>query len=286
MLISSFPNRIPKDRVSDLNSLILKTTLTFLRSNYHEVEDGWEMRLRKLHDDFLFIPCLGKIEARIGSDVKIIGPGELMFVPEGIQHSARLVDSTQPFHVMAIHFHLQDQVGGLFARRFSNCFLPFSPFKFWSHIFKNMIALQNSNANLAQEYANQYIKSFLSECISRGTRLKPDLRQQNSRIITAIERIYEDLTSDLSIETLAGVCGLSTVQFRKLFKNSMGMSPKKYIAGYRLKTAAKALRCSQASVKKIAYDVGFEEERYFHLCFKKSYGMTPGQYREQGLTQM
>jgi AraC-like DNA-binding protein len=46
----------------------------------------------------------------------------------------------------------------------------------------------------------------------------------------------------------------------------------------RLKRAAQYLEKSQLSVSEIAYEVGFNDPKYFSRYFKEEFGMVPSEY--------
>ena len=50
----------------------------------------------------------------------------------------------------------------------------------------------------------------------------------------------------------------------------------------RMKRACAMLRESDQTVEVIAMESGYENVEHFNRLFKKSYGMTPVQYRRQG----
>ena len=50
----------------------------------------------------------------------------------------------------------------------------------------------------------------------------------------------------------------------------------------RMKKARALLRETNQTVETIAAEVGYENVEHFNRLFKKSYGITPVQYRKQG----
>ncbi|MFD0888956.1 helix-turn-helix transcriptional regulator, partial [Streptosporangium algeriense] len=58
--------------------------------------------------------------------------------------------------------------------------------------------------------------------------------------------------------------------------------PLAYLTWWRLATAARLLRESDASVAEVASQVGYGSEFAFGNAFKRVYGAAPGRYRRQG----
>ncbi len=70
-----------------------------------------------------------------------------------------------------------------------------------------------------------------------------------------------------------------TLLFNKL-KALTGQTPSKFLKNFRMKRAAQLLADSDYRISKIAEMVGFRDDRYFSECFKKQYGVAPGNYRK------
>jgi AraC-like DNA-binding protein len=52
------------------------------------------------------------------------------------------------------------------------------------------------------------------------------------------------------------------------------------VTSWRIQLAAENLRGSDASIRKVAADVGYESEAAFNRAFKRVTGTTPGRWRE------
>lgn len=92
--------------------------------------------------------------------------------------------------------------------------------------------------------------------------------------------INTHLLERLDVVTLAKECGLSEDYLSYLFKKNMGINLSKYIRAQRLQASKEMLK-ENYSVSDIAYYLGFCSESYFISCFKKEYGKTPKQFRNQ-----
>jgi len=76
------------------------------------------------------------------------------------------------------------------------------------------------------------------------------------------------------------MCNISSVYFRRLFKEQTGMSPTEYRTHLRLVQGAELLRFGTASVSEISDRLGFVDSAYFAKIFKEKYGVTPLAYRK------
>ncbi len=102
---------------------------------------------------------------------------------------------------------------------------------------------------------------------------------EDPRISMVIDYILTHPTQKYSSKHLSEMSGLSESTFRRLFKKQTGKTPNDFNRNLKLITAARLLLLTDDYVNDIAYEVGFEDANYFIRVFKKSFGMTPRQYR-------
>ncbi len=59
------------------------------------------------------------------------------------------------------------------------------------------------------------------------------------------------------------------------------MTVKKFVNDIRLRRAAQILSNKNIHVSEVAYSVGFSDQSYFGKCFKRKYGMSPSEYKQE-----
>ena len=101
------------------------------------------------------------------------------------------------------------------------------------------------------------------------------------KILPAIEYIAKNYNKNICNDELASVTELSTVYFRKLFKEVMGISLIKYIQSVKTKKAKEMLSSDYSSITDIAYSLGYDNVYEFSRSFKKYVGISPTQYEKQ-----
>lgn len=94
-----------------------------------------------------------------------------------------------------------------------------------------------------------------------------------------LEYIDEHLDKELSIAQLAGLAGMGSHYFRKLFTVSTGMPVHEYVLQARIKRAQHLLRHVDQSIVEIALRVGFSSQSHFTAEFHRRLGVTPAAYR-------
>ena len=87
--------------------------------------------------------------------------------------------------------------------------------------------------------------------------------------------------TDLSLERIADQVHLSANYVSTLFKKHSGMNISDYIIKIRMEHAAGLLSATNFRTYEIAERVGYTNSQYFSVLFKKFYGMTPKEYRNQ-----
>jgi AraC-like DNA-binding protein len=108
-------------------------------------------------------------------------------------------------------------------------------------------------------------------------------RTGDPRIAASLRHLRENLGRDLSVEDLARQSGLGTVRFRQLFQEATGRSPRQFLVRARLTEAASQLRRTSDSIATLAARCGFPTEGHFYATFRREYGVTPRQWRKQGV---
>ena len=91
--------------------------------------------------------------------------------------------------------------------------------------------------------------------------------------------IRQNLETDVTMQEVARQVGTSYSNFRRLFREHMGISPIQYQQELRLQLACELIAYSDLSIKEIAYRLHFESPDYFSTKFKKKTGVTPSDYR-------
>lgn len=111
-----------------------------------------------------------------------------------------------------------------------------------------------------------------------GEKQAKALKQANN-VIDLINAEYRD--PSLSAQTIADKMNLSYAYLSRGFRQATGQSIANYINHVRLEEARMLLLQPDIRIKSIPSMVGFENQQYFFVIFKKQYGETPGAYRDR-----
>lgn len=102
------------------------------------------------------------------------------------------------------------------------------------------------------------------------------------QIARALLLLHRDIAAPWSADSLAKEVALSRSAFMDRFKSVIGVPPIRYLTMWRLETAKLQLRESDKPAGQIAHLVGYESEAAFSRAFKREFGLSPSQWREQG----
>ena len=122
---------------------------------------------------------------------------------------------------------------------------------------------------------------MIQEILLRGNMLNE--KGLDREHIDFASRILRDFTSVGSMTELAEQCGLSRAVFFRKFRETFGMSPGQYREQQRLNHVRIQLENSSKSLKEIADICGFDNALYLSSRFRKIFGVSPRDYRQNYL---
>ncbi len=105
----------------------------------------------------------------------------------------------------------------------------------------------------------------------------------DERIARTLKIIHEAPVQRWSVESLAGIAGMSRSSFCERFTALVGRSPLRYQNEWRLTLARDLLARRQARVGEIGLSIGYESEAAFSRAYKALFGHSPrGDHKAQG----
>ena len=98
----------------------------------------------------------------------------------------------------------------------------------------------------------------------------------------ALRLIHGDPAAPWTVAGLAAATGASRAAFARRFTALVGQAPMTYVTHWRLDLAAESLRNTDATLSKIAGQVGYANAFALTVAFKRVRGVTPLHYRNGG----
>lgn len=115
--------------------------------------------------------------------------------------------------------------------------------------------------------ASEAVKTLPSSCLTRS---------QARRVLDYIESA---LSRELTLSELAGVADLSLHHFARMFKQTIGLPPHRYVLERRVEKAKIMLRATGASLVDISLSTGFSSQSHFTSTFSRIVGATPAEFQ-------
>jgi AraC family transcriptional regulator len=95
----------------------------------------------------------------------------------------------------------------------------------------------------------------------------------------AVEYVQENMVEDISFRDVAAHLKMSAYHFARMFKQSTGESPHRYIVRCRIERAKALLSDARLPISDVAFEVGYKSQSHFTTCFGRLTGVTPGAFR-------
>ncbi|MCB9287803.1 MAG: response regulator [Lewinellaceae bacterium] len=96
-----------------------------------------------------------------------------------------------------------------------------------------------------------------------------------------VELVEQNISNpNFNIEQFAQELAVSRALLFTKIKALTNSTPKNFLKSFRLKRAAQLLQTGKLNVSEVAYQVGFNEPKYFSKVFQKEFGCSPSQFKE------
>lgn len=83
----------------------------------------------------------------------------------------------------------------------------------------------------------------------------------------------------IALSKSSEIADLSLHHFARMFKQTVGVAPYRYVLERRLERAKVMLRCAKASLVDISLSTGFYGESHFTSTFRRMVGATPTEFQ-------
>ncbi len=98
----------------------------------------------------------------------------------------------------------------------------------------------------------------------------------------AMEQIEKNISNcDYNVESFVSDMGIGRTLLYQKINDIVGMSIKEFIMDIRLKRSAQLLKESDLTISEIANQTGFINPKYFSICFKKHFELTPSEFKKK-----
>ncbi len=100
-------------------------------------------------------------------------------------------------------------------------------------------------------------------------------------VARAVKHISLNYQRDITVKSVADSLFISESYLSRLFKMKVGQTFGDYLTYYRIKKACELLKDPNGKIYEIANIIGYKDQRYFSVIFKKLVGVTPKEFRDK-----
>ncbi len=221
---------------------------------------------------------------KLGNKKYHVHENQIFFIPSGVSAYYE-ADMNDPWRYKWIHIGGTEFIALLkeIGLDENNPVLSVSPHKCEPGIFCCLMD------ELFQNYDREYY------CVGKLYEIMDYLRKEYGRssessteslqlqyVRTVIKYIQLKFSEQITMENIAGICGLNRSYLSRLFHDATGYTIKGYLQLYRMQIAQKMLRDSDYPISYVGNAVGYSDIFTFSKAFKKHTGCTPSDYRSKG----
>ena len=102
-------------------------------------------------------------------------------------------------------------------------------------------------------------------------------------LMRVIEVVNEGMENhQIGVDQIASALNMTAQTFRRRLYSAAGETPKAFVSAIQMEKAGRMLKVQpDMPILDVAYKCGFEEASSFTHTFKRIYGLTPSQYRNE-----
>lgn len=104
-------------------------------------------------------------------------------------------------------------------------------------------------------------------------------------LIRALNIIHKEYQSDINVGYVSERLNVSESYLMHLFKEKLGITFNKVLTDTRIRNAKIQLLSGKYRINEVAFNVGFNSEKYFTMIFKKVVGITPSEFIKKSETK-
>ena len=230
----------------------------------------------------------GQTDLALPKETFTVKPCEVVIVPRGLPHQARLDDGAKPsrtitgmFLPACFSFHIAVSSPQEVIASPVDCFQSKDHMRL-ARFLDEIAAAHEEFGDPRHPHIRGLLMAYLAlviHCVKPSTQ-RPRL-QDPPLLRQCRQRIYSELANpELSVMWLARQLGCSPDHLSRAFHQHRGIRLSRYIEECRLEQAIELLQTSNLKIAAIAWTCGFSSPSYFDRIFMKLRGTTPKAIRD------
>ncbi|WP_322922089.1 AraC family transcriptional regulator [Paenibacillus campi] len=289
------------ESVSKIN---IERPLAYYKCGQFVGEDGWKHKRMQLEQDYeLIIGLKETVYLQVGDDRYEIKHGDIVLIGPGVEYIG-YAPSVNGVSFFWLHFIPRQDVLLESTDTFTNLLLTYTEREFantlgayvclpnffsLTYLDKPVMLMKQildiSHTSYYSPYAVDYLVTELmieltDKYIQQILQQQLLNKEHNQKFMQILEWIRVNIYHDLTVQKVADTFSFNADHLTRLFKKNLGMSTIRYINTLKLSLVKERLCTTNQSIKEIAYELHFRDEKYLMKLFKSYIGMTPTQFRD------
>jgi len=250
--------------------------------------------LLKIHQPFLLFVRKGQVILSTKDKVRNVYPEEFVLINKGHYVMSEYLSEKKEFEALLFFINpyfisvLEENKSDILNILNSNLdVIPLNVNMYVKNYIQTFFTLFDNQNTLVE--SNDFLKIKAQEFLfylekNMFIELPNNLESYDVTENERLKKIIENKWEDHNIKELAFLVHMSESKFKRKFKEVFNQTPGTWIRLKKLQKAQNRLISTDDKIYLIAMDLGFKDEKYFSKLFKKNYGLSPNDYRNQTTT--
>jgi len=225
------------------------------------------------HDGFhqIIVPVTGNLELDVDGRQGLVNGNTIGVVVQGETHAFRS-EGDNRFLVLDIPDLVDGNLEKVWSQASETPFLSMSQALVSLTDYALFCAQNDKTHSCLETWQKLFIQTLACD-------LENDLPDLPARLQKAIDYMQANMARPISNTDLADAVSLSPARFYEVFKRATGITPQQYLTDSRLKYSRRLIK-NGMSLAEVADEVGFSDQSSFGRAFRKTYGLSPAQWRK------
>lgn len=261
-----------------MNALMYLSECSYVSGGHFISEKEWIHPARLLTTNVLLVGYKGDAHIKIGNEDYHLRSGEVLILPAAVRHSG--ITETRDVSYFWFHF-VESETASVNSQTIT---LPIhsellQPGK--AVTLANQLLDLQENPLSDHRYLSLMLNCLLHEVqIQHRQRLFKAGTDKGAAVYSIIEWIRTHLSEAFTLDDLTANFPYNKAYLCRLFKNVTGETIIEYTNKMRINLAKSTLLSRNDTIKEVAYQCGFTDDKYFMRLFKTHTNMTPTAFRQ------
>src|SRR5208283_2422511 len=144
-------------------------------------------------------------------------------------------------------------------------------------IYTQILELVQNQRPLYQVRASSHVLTLIAEILAHE-RKNVQYTHSEQLVERAKFLMEENIYSEINLNAIGEVLGVSTSHLNAVFKSYTSMTPYQYFISIKIRKAKELLETGSLAIKEVAFRLGFDDQYYFSRLFKKKAGIPPSRW--------